>query len=98
MTEYDNEPIRGLPGLLPAGETILWQGAPDWRALARTAFRTRLVAGYFGMLAAWALASALLTRGGYLGLEMTAALGLIGLGLLRPSGPTIFGHQAPLTP
>ncbi len=35
MTEDDDftvEPVRGLPELLPAGERMLWQGAPDWRA------------------------------------------------------------------
>lgn len=51
MSEYDHEPIRGLPGDLPAGERILWQGAPEWRTLAKTAMHVRLVAGYFGVLA-----------------------------------------------
>ena len=83
MTEYENEPIRGLPGLLPAGEEILWQGAPDWRALARAAFRTRLVAGYFMVLAGFALASAMVTHTGYTGLQMTIALGVVGLVLLH---------------
>lgn len=55
MSEYANEPIRGLPGLLPAGEHILWQGAPAWRALARRALHTHLVAGYFAVLVAWSL-------------------------------------------
>lgn len=58
MNEYENEPIRGLPGMLPPGEQIVWQGSPQWRALARGAFRTRLVMGYFALLAAWALVSA----------------------------------------
>jgi hypothetical protein len=83
MTEYENEPIRGLPGLLPAGETILWQGGPDWRMLARTAFRTRLVAGYFILLAAWALGNAAMTHGSYLGVEMTVSLGVVGVALLH---------------
>lgn len=82
MTEYENEPIRGLPGLLPAGEEILWQGAPTWRILARTAFRTRLVAGYFILLATWAIISAQINGGAYLGVEMTIGLGTIGLALL----------------
>lgn len=83
MTEYDNEPIRGLPGALPAGEAILWQGAPQWRTLARTAYRTRLVAIYFTVLAAWALVSALTTGEGFVGVGMTIALGTIGVGLLH---------------
>ncbi len=78
MTEYENEPIRGLPGLLPAGEEILWQGSPAWRTLARTAFRTRIVAGYFIVLAVYALVA----NGTYQGVVMTSALGVIGVALL----------------
>lgn len=55
--EHDAEPIRGLPGPLPAGETILWQGAPDWRVLARTALKAHWVAAYFGALAIWTVGS-----------------------------------------
>lgn len=55
--EHAGEPVRGLPGQLPAGEHILWQGAPDWRVLARTALHTHLVGGYFGILAAWNVGS-----------------------------------------
>lgn len=53
MMEHDNEPIRGLPGPLPEGERILWQGAPEWRAVARRVFLIRLVLGYFVVLALW---------------------------------------------
>jgi hypothetical protein len=83
VTEYENEPVRGLPGMLPAGEEILWQGSPDWRMLARTAYSTRIVAGYFMVLAGWALGSALVWRGGFVGVEMTVGLGVIGLALLH---------------
>lgn len=55
MNEHDDEPIRGLPGYLPQGEAIVWQGAPDWRVLALTAFRTPWVAGYFALLALWSV-------------------------------------------
>ena len=78
MTEHDNEPIRGLPGLLPPGETILWQGSPDWRVLARTAFHTGAVAGYFGVLAVVALVG-----GSTIGVAMTLAAGAVGVGLLH---------------
>ena len=54
MSEYANEPVRGLPGHLPDGEYIVWQGSPAWRPLARRAFHTHLVAGYFVALIAWA--------------------------------------------
>ncbi len=53
MSEYDFEPIRGLPGHLPAGEKLLWQDAPDWTRLALSAFHVRKIAIYFGLLLAW---------------------------------------------
>ncbi|OYY68493.1 MAG: photosynthetic complex assembly protein [Sphingomonas sp. 28-63-12] len=59
MTEYEVEPVPGLPGLLPKGETIIWQGGPNWRVLARTAFHTGTVAVYFAGLTAFALGAAL---------------------------------------
>ncbi len=83
MNEYEIEPIRGLPGQLPPGERILWQGAPAWRILARTAFHTRLVTGYFALLSGWAMASALAGQAGYLGVVMTVLVGVIGVGLLH---------------
>lgn len=51
--DFDAEPVHGLPEALPEGERLLWQGAPDWRALARRCFRTRLAAGWFALLGAW---------------------------------------------
>jgi len=87
MTEYDCEPIPGLPGVPPAGEHILWQGSPDWRVLARTAFHTRLVAIYFAVLAAWALISAIAAgiRGpaDLIGIAMTALAGVAAVALLH---------------
>ena len=38
------EPQRGLPELLPADEKLLWQGSPDWRAMAARAFHLRKLA------------------------------------------------------
>ncbi len=58
MSEHDFEPIRGLPGNLPAGEIILWQGAPSWRVLAGQAFHIRAVAAYFGIMLIWRVVSA----------------------------------------
>ena len=87
MSEYEHEPIPGLPGIPPAGETILWQGSPDRRALARTAFHTRLVAAYFVVLAAWALIGAVsdgVTAAGDLaGFAMTVIAGIAAVGLLN---------------
>ena len=85
--EYENEPVPGLPGHLPAGESILWQGAPDWKVLARTAFHTRLIAGYFAVLTVVALADGLRADGGItgslIGVAATAGIGLVGVGLLH---------------
>ena len=53
MNEHETEPVRGLPERLPAGEAILWQGAPRWGALARRAFHVRKIAFYFALLLAW---------------------------------------------
>jgi hypothetical protein len=53
MSEHDFEPVRGLPGLLPEGETILWQGEPRWFDLATEAFHIRAVAAYFTAMLAW---------------------------------------------
>lgn len=56
--EFEAEP--GLPEGLPPGEEILWQGAPDWRSLARHVFYTRWVAAYFGIFLVWRLTIVLL--------------------------------------
>jgi hypothetical protein len=55
MSEYVHEPVRGLPGLLPEGEHILWQSAPDWKRLVLSALHIRLGAGYFAAIVGWAL-------------------------------------------
>ena len=58
MNEHEHEPIPGLPAHLPAGETILWQGAPSWRSLARRAFHVGQIGIYFGALLTWSVAAA----------------------------------------
>lgn len=50
--EHELEPQYGLPERLPAHEKILWQGSPDARALARSAFHLRKLAWYFAALMA----------------------------------------------
>lgn len=42
--------MTGLPGRLPAGERVLWQGRPDWRSMTRRVFHLRGLAIYFGLL------------------------------------------------
>jgi hypothetical protein len=53
MSEHDFETIRGLPGDLPEGEIVLWQGAPRTLDLAMDAFKLRWVLVYFALLMAW---------------------------------------------
>jgi hypothetical protein len=55
ITEYEHEPIRGLPGHLPPGERILWQGAPEWRSFAASALHARWLGFYFVLLFALAV-------------------------------------------
>ena len=58
MTIDDRTWIRGVSQPLPAGERLLWSGAPASRLLARHAFHVRLVAGYFALLILLGLAGA----------------------------------------
>jgi hypothetical protein len=51
--DFAFEPVRGLPEVLPDGEHILWQGAPNWWALTKDALSFWWVAGYFVFLFAW---------------------------------------------
>lgn len=55
MSEHDFEPIRGLPGLLPPGERLIWQGAPDWQVLARRTYLGDFVVLWFTGIMAWRL-------------------------------------------
>lgn len=79
MSEYHYEPIRGLPGLLPRGERILWQGAPDWVSLARRAFLGTPVAIYFGVLMLWRFVDSFATIGLRAAAIHALWLGLVGV-------------------
>lgn len=72
MSEFDFEPVRGLPAPLPEGETLLWQGNPEWRALALRAFHVGHVALYFALLGVWALLTA--WAGGGLAAALASAM------------------------
>jgi hypothetical protein len=50
--DFDFEPVRGLPQVLPKGERMLWQGTPRWQDLAIHAFHARKVVWYFAAIAA----------------------------------------------
>lgn len=84
--EHDFEPIRGLPSDLPPGETILWQGEPDWTLMARRVFRVDWVAFYFALLMAWRVIDS--TANGQdlvtalLAAIWVAPIAIVGLGLL----------------
>jgi hypothetical protein len=43
----------GLPGPLPAGERMLWQGQPRWQSVALRVLHVRKLAIYFAILLAW---------------------------------------------
>ena len=53
MSEYDFEPVRGLPYRLPEDEKILWQGSPNWRSLAVHLCHVRSINLYFAVLMIW---------------------------------------------
>lgn len=77
--EYEDEPIPGLPGRLPPGETILWQGTPDWLGVARGVFHARLVVIWFLFVASLAFVAG---GTGLTGALVTMAVAALGLGLL----------------
>jgi hypothetical protein len=79
VNEYEHEPVPGLPEALPAGERMLWQGIPDWRALAVHALHVRKVALYFALLAAWHVVE-LASGGAALVAALRGALWLVLLG------------------
>lgn len=77
--EYEIEPIRGLPGNLPKGEIIVWQGSPDWQAFAKTVFHTRLVIVWFLFVASLAFVAG---GTGLIGAITTLAVAVLGLAVL----------------
>lgn len=85
-SDFDFEPVRGLPQLLPKGERVLWQGAPRWQDLAIHAFHARKVIWYFAALAAaqsifrYAAGESIVTA--LRPFEWLGAMGFIAAGLL----------------
>lgn len=67
---------RGFPGRLPEGETLLWQGSPDWRVLSR-ALHARGLALYFLALACIIA----VTGGGLIAAAKAAGIGLVPIAL-----------------
>lgn len=77
--EYEIEHAPGLPGKLPPGERMLWQGAPERRLLVRSAFHARKVAVYFGVL----IAAGIIAGTSATGIALTVAACLAAVGLLE---------------
>ena len=84
--EHDYEPVHGLPELLPTGERLLWQGAPDWRVLARHAFHVRKLAVYFAAMLALRVVFVVADGGGasaaLRSIAVLTPVALLGLGLV----------------
>lgn len=57
--DFENEPIPGLPGMLPPGETIVWQGRPETNEVFVHVFKARWVAGYFAVMLGWLVVTGL---------------------------------------
>lgn len=53
MSEFDPKTERGLPERLPPGESVLWQGSPAWRSIAKQVFHVRAIALYLGLFVLW---------------------------------------------
>lgn len=79
--DYGHEPLPGLPERLPEGEQILWQGAPEWRSFALSAFHVVGISIYFGVLAAWKAVIVLQAGQGWAEAAVGAAW-LVGLGAI----------------
>jgi hypothetical protein len=82
--EHEFEAVRGLPGDLPEGEKILWQGAPDWMRLSVEAFKIGWVGTYFVGLIAWRFVDRL-RQGVDPVTSMTTAVAVIPLALIAIS-------------
>lgn len=54
--EHDIEPVPGLPGRLPDGEYIVWQGQPELKTVMTRLLRARWIAIYFAIAALWSVA------------------------------------------
>ena len=63
--DFAVETVPGLPAALPAGESLLWQGKPQWRSLAIRALHARKVAIYFLILMVWSGSEALMLDQGW---------------------------------
>ncbi len=70
--------LDALPGDLPAGERVIWQGQPNWWALAVHGFHLPWLALYFATLLVWYGATAF-TSGLPLAVAAVSTLRMIGV-------------------
>ena len=85
MSESDFLPegtLRGLPGPLPAGERILWRGAPTLHGVLLRAFHARLIMLWFAGAATVLAIGAAASGGPARALAVAGPTLLIGLGAL----------------
>jgi hypothetical protein len=93
VPEHENEPVPGLPERLPQGETILWQGTPEWWPFAQRVFRLRLLVIYFAALVVWSIADAAAT-GGSVAMILTSPLRSLLLAILCVGVLALMGRVA----
>ena len=81
--EHEFEAALGLPEPLPAGEKILWQGAPSWTAMAKHVFRLQWLTVYFAVIVVLQIASVSSSAGGlaegWSSVALAVFLALVGL-------------------
>jgi hypothetical protein len=81
--EHEFEAALGLPEPLPAGETILWQGAPSWQAMAKHVYRLQWLAVYFAVIVVLQIFSVAGGEGGlaagWSSVALAVVLAMIGL-------------------
>jgi hypothetical protein len=84
--EHEFEASHGLPGALPKGERIIWQGSPDVKSLARHAFHVRTLAAYFVLLlllrGAFAMVDGVGVTEALRSVAILAPLAVVGVGLV----------------
>lgn len=99
MSEYDSEPIRGLPGELPEDEHIIWQGSPEWKPLVLSAWHIRLTIVYFAIVVTFTTASSGIVSGlvvAAMGLATVALFALFQWGVERTTVYTLTNKRVVL--
>jgi hypothetical protein len=89
VREHEIEPIPGLPEQLPAGEKIIWQGAPTFKGIALHVLHVRAVAIYFGLLFAGVTGSAIWSGAPY-GAAIVGNSGVVAGGIAACALLTLF--------